>query len=262
MRFPRFYTLLSMLAITLVCVFEMRRFWYDFPSGNNTNILVYHRAMTHYNVSRGPVTSNASRATSIVPRGHVTGVTSCATSVASRLASVASRGSDASRKNVAGKDSAQNPGLIGTGGIITWSPGSVGWAKLASKCDVGTDFALGHLRRPIDTPIYVYKEEIDEVVSGSILKNGMWEDDLVEGLRGYLSGDPDLVLLDIGANVGVFSLMAAKLGRTVFSIDCLTKNVHRLCASVSAGNLLKHVTIILNAMSNTRENVSFGGYRL
>ncbi|XP_069118989.1 uncharacterized protein [Argopecten irradians] len=285
MKVPRVLVLLCTLVLALVYVMEVRRIGQR-KADNRNNVYIYQDTAVYSNVSHGAVKAMLPRAKvsqKVAPFGF--SLEKLKLAVASdevdkavsdqkvpaleKMTTVATRDpyNDVARKkvsvgvlheNVTDAVSIKSP--VGSGGIITWSPGSR-WTKLTERCTVGKDFALSHLQSHIDTPIFVYKEEVDEVVSGSILKTGIWEKELVEKLQTFLRRDPDLVLLDIGANVGVFSLMAAKLGRTVFSIDCLTGNVHRLCASVSAGNLSKQVTIIHNAMSNTRENVTFGGYR-
>ena len=58
-------------------------------------------------------------------------------------------------------------------------------------------------------------------VSGNIFRQGMWEGNLVRRIHDILKNDPDVVFLDIGANVGVFSLTVAKLGRHTVSVDAL-----------------------------------------
>lgn len=79
--------------------------------------------------------------------------------------------------------------------------------------------------------------EIDQWVSGNIIRQGMWEGHLVTRIHNILKNEPDVVFLDIGANVGVFSLTVAKLGRTTVSVDALEGNVARLCQSMRDGKL-------------------------
>ncbi|KAJ8307256.1 hypothetical protein KUTeg_015340 [Tegillarca granosa] len=56
-------------------------------------------------------------------------------------------------------------------------------------------------------------------------------------LLDYLKSDQNLNFIDIGANLGVFSLTVAKSGRKVLAIEALYKNVQRLCMSISDGGL-------------------------
>ncbi|XP_060064646.1 uncharacterized protein LOC132544999 [Ylistrum balloti] len=135
------------------------------------------------------------------------------------------------------------------------------WFEQTDTCEMQPDFIRAQLKEPVNTPIYVYNKATDVFVSGSILTEGMWEGDLVNQTRDFLMEDRERVLLDLGSNVGVFSLMAAKIGRKVFSVDILAGNIQRLCASSLAGHFQDQVTIIQNALSDERGNVTYKTYR-
>lgn len=98
-------------------------------------------------------------------------------------------------------------------------------------------------------------------MSGNIIRQGMWEGNLVRRIHDILKNEPDVVFLDIGANVGVFSLTVAKLGRPTVSVDALEGNVARLCQSMRDGNLSDHMTVIHNALSFQREKVALGTHK-
>ncbi|KAK3092590.1 hypothetical protein FSP39_004734 [Pinctada imbricata] len=117
-------------------------------------------------------------------------------------------------------------------------------------------FVLAHLRAPQYIPIYVYEENEDVWVSGNVIKRGMWEIELVVKIQGILAEDLDTTFIDIGANVGVYALTAAKLGCKVVAIDAFEGNIARLCKSIEAGNLTRNIVLIHNAVSNTREKVA------
>ncbi|XP_076101159.1 uncharacterized protein LOC143070943 [Mytilus galloprovincialis] len=67
-----------------------------------------------------------------------------------------------------------------------------------------------------------------------------------------MESDPTLNFIDIGANLGTYSLSFAKLGRKVIAIDALNLNVQKLCASVNQSHL-KDVHFIMNAVSSRHE---------
>ena len=134
-------------------------------------------------------------------------------------------------------------------------------AACLGKLNKTTSFVRANLRGPQKTPIYVYKSEEDVWVSGNIIRNGMWEGGWVTKIHSILSKDPEAVFIDIGANVGVFCLTAAKLGRRVIAIDALQGNIARLCKSVEAGNLKNNMVLIHNALSNKREKVALGVHK-
>ncbi|KAJ8307111.1 LOW QUALITY PROTEIN: hypothetical protein KUTeg_015195 [Tegillarca granosa] len=83
-----------------------------------------------------------------------------------------------------------------------------------------------------NTPIYVHDPKNDVFVSKS-----------------YLTSDSNLNFIDIGANLGVFSLTVAKSGRKVLVFEALYKNLRCLCMSIRDGGLKNekglHVEVLL-----------------
>ncbi|XP_062585451.1 uncharacterized protein LOC134247136 [Saccostrea cucullata] len=136
----------------------------------------------------------------------------------------------------------------------------MGWQKMEKFCVPPPDFVRSQLHRPEDTLIYVYTPLEDKWISGNIIRRGIWEGTLVKRIHNIMKNEPEVVFLDIGANVGVFSLTIAKLGRYVIVVDALEGNIAHLCRSVQDGNLGSHVTIIHNALSYQREKVALGTY--
>lgn len=109
-----------------------------------------------------------------------------------------------------------------------------------------------------NTPIFVHEPSNDIHVSGSLVRSGSWEPHLLKLMSGLLSRDKELQFMDIGANLGVFSLAMAKFGRQVIAVEPLSINLHRFCSSIMAGKLTERITLVYNALSNKRENVSLG----
>lgn len=109
-----------------------------------------------------------------------------------------------------------------------------------------------------DTPIYVHNPADDIHVSGSLVRSASWEPHLLNLMSDLLSKDNALQFMDIGANLGVFSLAMAKFGRQVIAVEPLSINLHRFCSSIKAGQFTEKITVIYNALSDKRENVSLG----
>ncbi|KAJ8307258.1 hypothetical protein KUTeg_015342 [Tegillarca granosa] len=101
-----------------------------------------------------------------------------------------------------------------------------------------------------NTPIYVYDPKNDVFVSKSIIAKGEFDAEKIGQLLDYLTSDPNLNFIDIGANLGVFSLTVAKSGRKVLAIEALYKNVQRLCMSIRDGGLQSNLKVIYNAVSD------------
>ena len=68
---------------------------------------------------------------------------------------------------------------------------------------------------------------------------------------------PDLLFLDIGCNIGTYTIAIARLGRSVVAVDALTDNLQLLNKLLTMGNLQRHVTLIWNAVSDIRGTMTF-----
>lgn len=64
-------------------------------------------------------------------------------------------------------------------------------------------------------------------------------------------------MLDVGAQLGTFTLAMAKQKRHVVAVDPLLENVLRMCKSVQDGGLSDYVTILYAAVSDARGTVTF-----
>ncbi|XP_061197746.1 uncharacterized protein LOC133205875 [Saccostrea echinata] len=108
------------------------------------------------------------------------------------------------------------------------------------------------------TPIFVYSETQDKYVSHDIIRTGWWEHHLAVPMVTMMQQDPSLTFLDIGANIGAFTLEIAKMGRKTISVEPLRDNIQRLCCSVHKGKLESMITIVANAISNKHLQVTLG----
>ncbi|KAK6176710.1 hypothetical protein SNE40_014956 [Patella caerulea] len=104
-------------------------------------------------------------------------------------------------------------------------------------------------------PIYVHSPLADQFVSGNIVREGGWERDYVSLIHGYLLNDTSLDFVDIGANIGVYTLTMAKLGRQVIAIEPLKPNIQRLCRTLEDNRVDNRVTLITNPLSDSRTTV-------
>jgi len=108
----------------------------------------------------------------------------------------------------------------------------------------------------LTTPICVYEKTEDVYISGSLLSSGTWERNIMIKIKQALGQDPHTVLLDLGCNIGVFTLMAAKLGHRVVSVDPLRKNLFLLSRSLEQGQLTANVTLLNNAVGDKVEQIT------
>ena len=159
------------------------------------------------------------------------------------------------------KGSLLDPSFTLTSEVLTRN--STSWRNENGVCDwVTSDLVNATLKSPAgNTPIFVYTKDSDIWVSGNIIQHGMWEGDLVKMMYRFMTMYDDADFIDLGANVGVYGLTVAKMGRRVVLIDPLLGNVKRLCKSVRMGRFHNEVHIVHNAISDKRSKVSFGKYK-
>lgn len=144
------------------------------------------------------------------------------------------------------------------GNVITRADST--WRINNDVCVYKEDFVLAHLRMPPKTPIFVYSPKIDKHVSASIISRGHYEGPWVDKIHNFMKQYPKAVFIDIGSNIGMFSVTISALGYRVIAIDCLDNNVMRLCASMKTAKLSDKLTIIYNAVSDKHEKVALGKY--
>ena len=59
-------------------------------------------------------------------------------------------------------------------------------------------------------------------------------------------------LVDIGANIGYYSLLAAKLGHRVVAVEPVTDSIRRLHRAAQLEQLTQHITVVHNAVADVR----------
>jgi len=102
-------------------------------------------------------------------------------------------------------------------------------------------YKLGRSSTKPPFKIWLHNPKKDRFVSKQIEKSGVWDKQLVDPIVEYLQAHPNSTFLDVGANIGFFSLLAASAGAAkVISIEALPSNVVMLAASV-ASNSFEHI---------------------
>jgi FkbM family methyltransferase len=87
-----------------------------------------------------------------------------------------------------------------------------------------------------------------DVVSRSLLKDRIWEEQHLIQLFGFLIRYPQISLIDVGANLGTYTMFAASLGRFVLAIECFKPNIDRILKAVQIEKVQDRVVLIGNAI--------------
>ena len=120
------------------------------------------------------------------------------------------------------------------------------------NCQMRDDFVLKTLVTPVHAYVYSYSSLLGVLISKSI---AMWGKLSVDIVYKSLKQEPNTVFIDVGSNIGIYSIMAATLGHRVYAIDRASDNIEHLCASLKLNNVQRKVTLIYNAVSNEHTDV-------
>jgi FkbM family methyltransferase len=90
----------------------------------------------------------------------------------------------------------------------------------------------------------IHDPSSDEI-SRNIQKDGCWECSHIRALEETLEKHPDASFLDIGGNIGMWTLAASALGRNTYTIEPNRLNYERICRSINK-NGFHPVTHVLN----------------
>eukprot|EP01012_Entosiphon_sulcatum_P009811 TRINITY_DN15630_c0_g1_i2.p1 TRINITY_DN15630_c0_g1~~TRINITY_DN15630_c0_g1_i2.p1 ORF type:complete len:199 (-),score=30.94 TRINITY_DN15630_c0_g1_i2:416-991(-) len=95
-------------------------------------------------------------------------------------------------------------------------------------------------------PFTIAVHEQRDIVSTEIISTGMWDVVKTRAIEKVLSNSSAALFVDVGANIGWFSLFAASLGRQVIAIEPMFANVQLLNASLCLNPTLQQHIILHN----------------
>ncbi len=87
-----------------------------------------------------------------------------------------------------------------------------------------------------------------DVVSNIIRKDRIWEERYLIELFGFLIRYPQMNFIDVGANLGAYTMFAASFGRSVVAIECFKPNLDQIRKAVQIEKISDKVTLIGNAI--------------
>ena len=85
-------------------------------------------------------------------------------------------------------------------------------------------------------------------ISAAVVRDKIWEEVNLGILFRVLFRYPDLAFVDVGANIGTFTMFAAELGRPVMAIECFQPNYQRIAKALQLENVTEKVSLIGNAI--------------
>ena len=106
-------------------------------------------------------------------------------------------------------------------------------------------------------PICVYGETEDVWLSKDFIRGGYWERMFVDRFIRLLRRYPEIDFVELGANIGAFTLPAARITHVV-AVEPYSQSMVRLLKSIQLGGLEKNVSLVFNAISNKRSTSKLG----
>ena len=94
------------------------------------------------------------------------------------------------------------------------------------------------MKNIINTQLCIHEPKYDHHISGQLKENGMWEPTNVRSFIKQLEEVPDANVIDIGANIGLYTLLAAKMKRYVIAVEPLHENLNRIHKASNIGLLI------------------------
>ena len=122
--------------------------------------------------------------------------------------------------------------------------------------DMREDFQCINLHIKPLTPICVFAPEEDVYISGTITRGDVWEQHIVRKFQNVLQLHPDTCVIDLGANIGQYSLIAANMGHKVLAVEPYLPSLKRFHKAILKGNLTSKIKVLQNAVSDKREFVN------
>ena len=95
-----------------------------------------------------------------------------------------------------------------------------------------------------------------EYISDYIRQWGCWKPITSEVLLEVLKAEPQAIFVDVGANIGYFSLLAAEQGSRVFAIEPVVENFQLLQKTVLENNLEEQIIIAMVPLWEKEERIT------
>lgn len=99
-----------------------------------------------------------------------------------------------------------------------------------------------------------------DIVSQYIMSSSTWESEFLLNMKNFLqlakirNPDSQIVLLDIGANLGLYSFLAAKLGYKVYAFEPMNENIDAMRYMMCKDNdLARNIVLLEYGLGETEE---------
>ncbi|XP_050403545.1 uncharacterized protein LOC126819486 [Patella vulgata] len=102
------------------------------------------------------------------------------------------------------------------------------------------------------TKICVNDPLLDKPISENLARKGVWEAQNLQEFQRALEACHDCGVIDLGANLGVYSLTSAVYGRQVLAVEPLLQSIGPFHKSIQLNEFTENITLLRNAISDVR----------
>ena len=85
-------------------------------------------------------------------------------------------------------------------------------------------------------------------MSGTIKREGSWEQDIINNVIRAMEAHPSAVFLDAGANIGMYTVVIAAMKRKVVAVDADPENLAYIRQSLEIESTTDYVELIHNSI--------------
>ena len=114
------------------------------------------------------------------------------------------------------------------------------------------DFKCVYMQTVPKTPICLHDILRDEFISHDLETTGLWEPRVLQDFIEVLLRDPAIGVVDLGANIGVYTLVSARMGHRVVAVEPFTENTWRIHKAALLGETSSRIVLLHNAVSDRR----------
>lgn len=102
------------------------------------------------------------------------------------------------------------------------------------------------------TTVCIYSEFNDKYISHDLAYTGKWEPQVANHFLEVLRRDDKVGVIDIGANIGFYTMLAAEMGHLVLAVDPVLENIYRLHRAAEMEDVQNRIVVLRNAVADVR----------
>ena len=121
------------------------------------------------------------------------------------------------------------------------------------------DFKCIKTRTRPRATVCLYNIWQDMYISHDLQSVGTWELQVLKDFQEVLRKDPELGVIDVGANIGYYTMISAKMGHKVVAVEPSSESCYRIHLAAQKDQTAKQITLLHNAVADKRRAATLRG---